>query len=128
MAFRTIHTPATTHPHGHYSQAIVYNGTVYVSGVLGNSEDQHVRAERSIEDQARNCFDQMGIILAAASSDMAHVLKLNVFVARIDLWPRVNTICEAVFKDHRPARIVVPCDEMRLGSLIEMDAVAAVID
>ena len=128
MAFRTIHTPATTHPHGHYSQAVVHNGTVYVSGVLGNSEDQHVGADRSIEDQAVNCFDQLRIILEAASSDMAHVLKLNVFVARIDLWPRVNTICETIFNGHRPARIVVPCDEMRLGSLIEMDAVAAVID
>lgn len=123
---RSIHTETATHPHGHYVQAIEHQGTIYVSGLLGNSRADHVGAARDIEIQAGHCLDQLEAILMAAGSALDHVLKLNLFVAAIDEWPRVNALCEHRFGQHRPARIVVPCGPMRYGSVIELDAIAAV--
>lgn len=125
---RRIHSDGATEPHGHYVQAIEHQGTVFVSGLLGNSRDEHRAVDRDIETQASHCLDQLEAILAAAGSRLDHVLKLNLFVAAIEQWPRVDALCARRFGDHRPARIVVPCGQMRYGSAIEIDAVAAVVE
>lgn len=124
---RVIQTNGATLPHGHYSQAIVHHETVYVSGLLGNSLDVHPAEDRAIDVQAEHCLDQLEAILGAAGSRLDHVLKLNLFVATIAEWPKVNAVCVRRFGDHRPARIVVPCGAMRHDSLIELDAVAAIV-
>ena len=120
---RPIHTAAATPPHGHYVQAIEHGGTIYVSGLLGNTSEQ--ASERDIAVQAAHCLDQLEAILREAGSSLERVLKLGVFVSDVAEWPRVNAVCAERFGTHRPARIVVPCGPMRLGSRIEIDAVAA---
>lgn len=119
-----IHTDAAVQPHGHYAQAIVHGGTVYVSGLLGNRSDAD--AGRDISAQAAHCLDELSAILDAAGSRLDLVLKLGVFVSDVSEWPAVNALCAERFGDHRPARIVVPCGPMRFGSRIEIDAIAAV--
>jgi reactive intermediate/imine deaminase len=120
---RVIHVPGTPSPHGHYVQAIEHGGTIYVSGLLGNTAGQ--AADQDIAAQADHCLDQLEAILLAAGSSLDRVLKLGVFVSDVAEWPRVNDVCAARFGDHRPARIVVPCGPLRLGSRIEIDAIAA---
>lgn len=120
---RTIQAPGTTAPYGHYAQAIEHGGTIYISGLLGNTAEQ--AEDRDIAAQAGHCLDQLEAILLAAGSSLARVLKLGVFVSDVAEWPRVNTVCAERFGEHRPARIVVPCGQMRFGSRIEIDAIAA---
>lgn len=120
---RTIQAAGTTAPHGHYAQAIEHGGTIYVSGLLGNTVEQ--AGDRDIAAQTAHCLDQLEAILLAAGSSLARVVKLGVFVSDVAEWPRVNGVCAERFGAHRPARIVVPCGEMRFGSRIEVDAIAA---
>ncbi len=120
---RAIQAPGTAAPHGHYAQAIEHGGTIYVSGLLGNTAEQ--TGDRDIAAQAGHCLDQLEAILSADGSSLARVVKLGVFVSDVAEWPRVNALCAERFGDHRPARIVVPCGEMRFGSRIEIDAIAA---
>lgn len=120
---RTIQAAGTTAPHGHYAQAIEHGGTIYVSGLLGNTSEK--TADTDIAEQAAHCLDQLEAILAAAGSSLTRVLKLGVFVSDVAEWPRVNAVCAERFGAHRPARIVVPCGPLRLGSRIEIDAIAA---
>jgi 2-iminobutanoate/2-iminopropanoate deaminase len=120
-----IHTDAATHPHGHYSQATVYQGIVYVSGLLGNSKEEHRTQDRDIVTQAANCLDDLEAILAEADSNISRVLKLMIYVSDISRWPEVNALCAERFGEHRPARAVVPTSIMRYESLIEIDAIAA---
>jgi reactive intermediate/imine deaminase len=124
MTIELISTPDATSPHGHYSQAVAHNGTLYISGILGNGP-QHLDKERPIDAQAQFCLDNLEAILLAGGSDRSQVLKLGVFVSDAAMWPRVNALCESYFRLHRPARIVVPARTMRFGSLIEIDAIAA---
>lgn len=122
---KAIHAPAAGEPHGHYVHALVHGDTIYVSGLLGNSRDEHRDVTRPIEEQAAHCLDQLATILDVAGSSLARVLKLGVFVASVDEWPKVNAVCAKRFGAHKPARIVVPCGPMRYESLIEIDAIAA---
>ena len=121
-----ISTPNAPQPAGHYAQAIVHNGIVYVSGQLAIDPATGEKRLGSIEEQTEQALRNVAAILEAAGSDLAHVLKTTVYVADMSLWPRVNTVYARHFGEHRPARAVVPTKELHYGFLIEIEAVAAV--
>ena len=125
---RSILCPDATPPHGHYAHAVVHGGVVYLSGILGNGAGGAGAPPPPVDAQAAYCLDQIAHILAASGSALDHVLKLSVHVADLADWPRIDALCRDRFGAHRPARIVVPCGGgLRLGSRIEMDAIAACI-
>jgi 2-iminobutanoate/2-iminopropanoate deaminase len=122
---RTIQTENAPNPAGHYSQAVVYNGLVFVAGQLAIDAKTGERKLGSIEEQTEQALKNVSEILKAAGSDMNRVLKMTVFVADISLWERVNEVYSRVFGKHRPARAVIPTGELHHGFLIEIDAIAA---
>jgi 2-iminobutanoate/2-iminopropanoate deaminase len=71
-------------------------------------------------------LDNLAHVLAAAGSDLAHVLRCTVYITDIALWPRFNAAYAARFGAHRPARTVVPVPALHYGYAIELDAIAAV--
>lgn len=111
-------------PHGHYQQAVIHAGVVYASGILGASE-MAAGSQRDIQAQAAYCLDQLRIVLRAAGSDLDRSLKLTIYVTDVAFWPTVNQVFAQHFGSHKPARSVVTCATLRLNSLIEIDAIAA---
>jgi enamine deaminase RidA (YjgF/YER057c/UK114 family) len=128
MTIRLVQIPGQAPPSGHYSHAVVHGGLVYVSGVLGNARDYPPGQAPDLAAQARHCLSRTGEILAAAGSDLGHVLKLTVYVTDLAFRTEVDRLCAETFGPHRPSRTVVPCPALRFGSLIETDAIAALID
>jgi 2-iminobutanoate/2-iminopropanoate deaminase len=126
MELKRITTPNAPKPAGHYSQAVVHNGLVFVSGQL--SIDPHTGEKKlgSIEEQTEQALTNVHEILKAAGSDWDRVLKMTVFVADINLWEAVNKVYMRVLGEHRPARAVIPCGPLHYRFLIEIEAVAAV--
>ena len=114
-------------PKGYYSPAVVHNGTVYVSGQLPINEKGEPQIS-SIEDEVRQCMKNIETILKASGSDLQHILKVNVFIADISNWPTFNQVFAEIMGDHKPARIVVPCNQLNYGCGIEIDCIAAVAE
>jgi len=125
MKIRTVQTEKAPTPAGHYSQAVVYNGLVFVAGQLAIDPQTGESKLGSIEEQTEQVLQNISEILKAAGSDMKLVLKMTVFVADIGLWERINKVYSKVMGEHRPARAVIPIKELRNGFLIEIDAIAA---
>ena len=125
MKIRTIQTEKAPIPAGHYSQAVVYNGLVFVAGQLAIDPQTGERKLGSIEEQTEQALNNVSEILKAAGSDMKLVLKMTVFVTDIGLWERVNEVYSRVMGEHRPARAVIPSRDLHHGFLIEIDAIAA---
>ena len=123
----TVSTPDAPRPAGHYAQAVVHNGLVYVSGQLPVDPASGEVRLGSIEEQAEQALKNVAAILRAAGSDPGHVLKTTVYVSDISLWGRVNAVYVAFFGDHRPARAVVPTRELHYGFQVEIEAVAAIV-
>ena len=121
-----ISTPNAPQPAGHYAQAIVHNGLVYVSGQLPVDPTTGQKRLESIEEQAEQALKNVAAILKAAGSDLDHVLKTTVYVSDISLWGRVNAVYATFFDDHRPARAVVPTRELHYGFQVEIEAIAAI--
>jgi len=125
MDIKTVLTQNAPAPGGHYSQAVVHNGLVYVAGQLSIDPRTGERKLGSIEEQTEQVLRNVAAILEAAGSDLSRVLKMTVYVADIELWAAVNTVYARVMGEHRPARAVVPTKELHYGFLVEIDAIAA---
>ncbi len=126
MEIKTIHTQNAPHPAGHYSQAVVYNGLVYVAGQLAIDPQTSEKKLGSIEEQTEQTLRNVSEVLKAAGSDLSRVLKMTIYISDMGLWSAVNTVYANMMNDHRPARAIVPTKELHHGFLIEIDAIAAV--
>lgn len=125
MEIKTFFTPNAPAPGGHYSQAVIHNGLIYIAGQLPIDPATGEKKLGSIEEQAEQTLANLRAILLAAGSDMSRVLKTTVYVADINLWSRVNAVYAQAFGEHRPARAVIPVNELHYGFLIEIEAIAA---
>lgn len=123
---KTISTSSAPAPAGHYSQAVVHGGLVFVSGQLPIDPLTGEKHIDSIEEQTRQALKNVAAILTAANSSLDNVLKVTVYVSDIDLWGRVNEVYAEFFGEHRPARAVVPTRELHHGFQIEIEAIASV--
>ena len=113
---------------GHYSQAVVHGGIVYVAGQLPIVPDDPHRKLVAFEDQARQVIDNVIAILEAAGSGADLIVKATVYIADVAHWPAFNSIYAEKLGDHKPARTVVPVQALHYGYLVEMDAIAALPD
>jgi len=123
---KQIKTPRAPLPVGHYSQAMVHNKTVYVSGLIPVAVDSTPDPDMTFEDQVQLVLDHLCEILREAGSNRSMVLKVSIFISDIDNWPKVNEIYKSFFADHMPARIVIPVKNLHFGFGIELDAIAAI--
>jgi 2-iminobutanoate/2-iminopropanoate deaminase len=128
MEIKSVLTPNAPAPGGHYSQAVIHNGLVYVAGQLPIDPKTGERKLGPIEEQAEQTLENIRAILQAAGSDMNRVLKMTVYISDIDLWGKVNQVYTRILGDHRPARAIVPVKELHYGFQIEIEAIAAIGD
>lgn len=122
---QNISTPNAPAPGGHYTQAVEWNGLIFVSGQLPVEPVTGAKITGDIGAQTRQALENVKAIVEAAGSDLAHVLKTTVYISDISLWGAVNEVYADFFGPHRPARAVVPTRELHYGFLIEIEAVAA---
>jgi len=123
---KEISTPNAPKPSGHYSQAIVHNNVVYVSGQLPIEPKTGEKRISSIEEQTEQALNNLSEIIKAAGSNLNQVIKTTIYISDIDLWERVNAVYSTFFGEHRPARAVVPTKNLHFGFQIEIEAIVAV--
>jgi 2-iminobutanoate/2-iminopropanoate deaminase len=120
-----ILTDRAPKPAGHYTQAIVSGAHVFVSGQLPIRPDGQPLDDDSFEAQARQAIHNMLEIVRAAGSSPRHLVKVTAYIVGIANWARFNAVYASMLPDACPARSVVPVPELHYGSLVEIDAIAA---
>jgi 2-iminobutanoate/2-iminopropanoate deaminase len=126
QTIQSIETADAPPPGGHYSQAIVANVFVFVSGQLPIKPGGGHEIPEGIEAQTRQALANVSAILRAAHSDLDNVVSVTVYVTDIGNWPAVNRVYADVFGQHRPARVVAVSPQLHFGSLVEVQAVGLV--
>lgn len=111
-------------PRGHYSQAIVANGFVFVAGLLPVFPATGEVIGGNINSQAAQIFNNLDAILKEAGTGREKVVSLQLFLCDSNTWGDVNTACERYFGEHKPARTAVPILPLRNGAMLEINAVA----
>ncbi len=118
-----IETPNAPAPGGHYSQAVVANGFVFVAGQLPIGGDGKV-VSGSAGEQLRVAFGNTVAILAAAGAGVSDIVNATLFVQDIALWPEVNATYSELLGEHRPARTVAVSPQLHFGALVEIQVTA----
>jgi len=122
---RLVETERAPRPGGHYSQAVVHQGTVYVAGQLPVNPADPKAPPGDAATQARQALENVRHILEAAGSGLDLTLQMTVYVSDIAHWGEVNRVYAEVMGGHRPARAVVPTRDLHYGYLVEIQAIAA---
>ena len=120
-----ISTELASKPLGHYSQAVVHNGLVYVAGQLPIDPQDESRFLETVEEQTLQTLKNLQAVLEASNSDKSLVLKATVYISDISIWAQVNEVYASFFGDHKPARSAVPTKNLPKGYLVEIDVIAA---
>jgi 2-iminobutanoate/2-iminopropanoate deaminase len=109
---------------GPYSQGIVFDKLVFVSGQIPIDPATGELVGGSIENQAHRVFKNIEGVLAAAGSDLSKALKVTIFLKNIDDFAKINSVYTEYFKEPFPARAVVEISRLPKDAVIEADAIA----
>ncbi|RGS70209.1 RidA family protein [Mitsuokella sp. AF21-1AC] len=120
---KTIHTEKAPAAVGPYSQAIRTRGTVYLSGQIAIDPAAGKIVATTIEEQAEQCCRNIEAVLAAADTDMEHVVKTTCFLADIADFKAFNEVYAKHFVS-KPARSCVAVKDLPAGALCEIEAIA----
>ena len=121
-----VETSKGVKPIGPYSQAIVSNGLVYLSGQIAIDPATNAMVSGGIREQTKQVLDNVRVVLEAAGSGLGKVLKTSVFISETSLFKEMNEVYAAAFGGHKPARTTVVCGFVKEGILVEIDVVATV--
>lgn len=109
---------------GHYALATIHYGTVYVSGQFAIDPVTQEKKFGTIEEETLQALKNIEYILKEAGSQKHKILRMTLYLPDIRLWDRVNRVYKEFFDNHKPARSVVPTNELHFGFKIEIEAVA----
>lgn len=110
---------------GPYSHAIKTGNLVYTSGQIGLSPVTNALAGDDIASQTRQSLDNLKAILTEAGTDMAHVVKVTIFLKDLNDYAKVNDIYKDYFPEIKPARSAVQVARLPKDALIEIECVAS---
>jgi 2-iminobutanoate/2-iminopropanoate deaminase len=106
---RFIETKDAPLPAGHYSQAVVANDLVFISGILPIVPGKERQMPEGLVAQTKQVLTNLRAILDAAGSHVNHLVSVQIFIPTIESWPVINEIYRDALGAHRPARTVIPC-------------------
>ena len=108
---------------GPYSQAVLVNGLLFVSGQIPVNPADGSVAE-SIEDQSHQALKNVGAILAEAGLSYEDVVKTTVLLADIADFNAMNAVYAEYFTQDKPARACFQVAALPLGVKVEIEVIA----
>jgi len=123
---RTISTDKAPRANGPYSQAIVANKFLFVSGQIPIDPITGKIEQTDIRGQARQVLENLKAVVEAEGLTLNNVVKANVMITDMNYFPAVNEIYGEYFTgSDLPTRVVTAVVALPKQSLIEIDAIAA---
>jgi reactive intermediate/imine deaminase len=112
----------------HYSSGVIHNGLLFISGQLSLDPATGKVPAGGIAAEARQALKNLEAVLTAAGGKKTDVLQCRVYTPNVDYWDEINTVYAEFFGKHKPARCVVPTTQLHFGCLVEIEAVAVLIE
>jgi reactive intermediate/imine deaminase len=123
VTLTAISTPAAPGAIGTYSQAVKAGNTVYLSGQIPLDPQTMELVHGDVETQVRRVFDNLQAVARAAGGELAHAVKINVYLTDLANFQTVNKVMAEYFATPYPARAAVGVAALPRGAAVEVDAV-----
>ena len=113
-------------PKGPYSQAVVHDGLLYISGQVPVDFETGLLIRGTIEEETEAVLSNIKIIVEEAGARMEDVLKVTCYLADLNDFERFNSVYKNYFLQDPPARTTIQAGGLPLNVQVEVDAVVAV--
>jgi len=123
---KTIATEGAPKAIGPYSQALVSNDLLFVSGQIPLDPATGTLVPGGIEQAVERIFDSIQAILAAAGATLDDVVKTTVYLVQMSDFAAMNAVYARRFGSHRPARSTVAVAQLPKDAAVEIDVIARV--
>ena len=123
MEKKLISTTNAPQAIGPYSQAVMANGFIYVSGQIPFTPDGKLVAD-DIKSQTAQSLKNLSAILTEAGSSLEKVIKVNIFLKDMNDFAVINNVYAEYFTSNYPARAAVEVARLPKDVLVEIECVA----
>lgn len=119
-----ISTPDAPKAIGPYSQGIVANGFVFVSGQVAIDPANQQVVQGDVAAQTTRVIQNVSEILEAAGSGLGKVVRTTVFLKSMNDFTAMNEVYGKYFSANPPARSTVEVSRLPKDVLVEIDVIA----
>ncbi|UCE71121.1 MAG: RidA family protein [Nitrospiraceae bacterium] len=123
---KIIFTETAPKPVGPYSQAVLHEGILYVSGQIPLDADSGELVRGTIEEETKAAMNNLKAIIEEAGATMEDVLRVSCYLADIEDFPRFNSVYARYFRQNPPARSTFQAARLPLDVQVEVDAIVAI--
>lgn len=124
MEKKVINTKTAPSPIGPYNQAIVVNGTMYISGQICIDPQTGMLKNRDIQDETHQVMQNLKSILAEAGMDFNNVVKTTIFITDMNQFSEINEVYGKYFNGNFPARETVQASALPKFVNVEISMIA----
>ena len=118
-AIHSDHAPAAIGP---YSQATRAGNLVFLSGQVPLDPITGNLVEGDIATQARQAFDNIKAVVAAAGGSMDDIVRVGLYLTDLSQFGAVNAVMADYFSQPYPARSTIEVAALPRGAVFEVDA------
>jgi 2-iminobutanoate/2-iminopropanoate deaminase len=110
---------------GPYSQAVEANGMLFISGQVPIDPATFKLIEGDIREQTEQVMKNIGAILETAGYSYSDVIKSTCLLSDMNNFAAMNEVYGKYYPTDSPARAAYGVVKLPLGSLIEIETIAA---
>ena len=120
-----IKTDKAPLPIGPYNQAILVNGTLFVSGQIALNPKTNKRITGNIATETKQVMENLSAVLDAAGMDFSQVVKCSIFISDMDNFAAINEVYGSYFDgENAPARETVEVSVLPKNVNVEISLIA----
>ena len=109
---------------GPYSQAVIANGFVFVSGQIPLDPAVNQIVQGGIAEQTARVFENLKSVLEAAGSSLENAVKTTVYLKDMGEFAQMNDVYGRYFAAHPPARATIEAARLPRDVRVEIDCIA----
>jgi len=121
---QVIHTNEAPQAIGPYSQAIMAGNMLFISGQIPVVPATGEIVSADVEEQTKQCLENLKAVLAAAEMTLDNVVKTSVFIKNMDDFGKINGVYAQYFQENCPARACVEVARLPKDVQVEIEAIA----
>ncbi len=121
---KIIFTEKAPKPIGPYSQAVLKNNTLFVSGQIAINPQTGVLDTSSIENETNLVMENIKAVIEASSMKMSDIVKCSIFLSDMENFGKVNEVYGKYFPENPPARETVQVSVLPKNVNVEISVIA----
>lgn len=124
MEKKIINTANAPAPIGPYNQAVVVNGTIYISGQICIDPSTGNLKNKDIQEETHQVMQNLRNILHDAGMNFSNVVKTTIFITDMHQFGEINEVYGKYFDSNFPARETVQVSALPKFVNIEISMIA----